>query len=76
MTLIPNEYQKGLNKAFEMNNQTILCLIKEFEDRAEEFVSTKEIYKAEDPNYSYWEGKQSEATFIADKLKEMLNVKE
>jgi hypothetical protein len=59
-----------------MTTEEIQELIKEFEDRAEDFVLTKELYRGEDPNYSYWEGKQSEATFIADKLKEMLNVKE
>jgi len=55
-----------------MTEQTIKDLIKEMERRAAEFERSRDLYGRIGNLRDYWDGKRSEAAFMVEKLKMIL----
>lgn len=51
-----------------MEEKVLKELIKEIQLRVVSFENNRDLNKVLDPQYHYWDGKRSEASFICEKL--------
>jgi hypothetical protein len=51
-----------------MEEEVLKELIKEMQLRIVSFNFNRDLFKVLDPQYHYWDGKMSEASFIVEKL--------
>jgi len=55
-----------------MDEKTLKDLIKEMRSRVVAFKCNRDLYTKESEAYHYWDGKRSEAAFMVEKLKAIL----